>query len=158
MGEKKKKAQRIWYQMKLSTEKPHHRALHHKRQAPRFISFFCTHSQWSIVQLLVHSPPAMGFASKGSIKYIIKILLHGESGKAAELYIFYQVIRFSIHSCSTVFKSFSTKDLASFRRALPTGKIFAQRIPELQAATIALVFKHFRIYSSKYPLLILLSN
>lgn len=114
-------------------------------------SVFCTHSQWSTVQLLVHSPPAMGFASKGSIKYIIKILLHGESGKAAELYIFYQLIRFSIHSCSTVFKSFSTKDLVSLRKALPTGKIFAQRIcSELQAATTAVVFKHFRICSSKY--------
>lgn len=30
----------------------------------------------------------MGFASKASIKYIINIPLHGESGKAAELYIF----------------------------------------------------------------------
>lgn len=76
----------------------------------------CKHSQLSLVKMLVNSPPATGFASKGSIKYIIKILLRGEAGKAAELYIFYQIMRFTIHSCSTVFMSLSTKDLVSFRK------------------------------------------
>lgn len=93
----------------------------------------------------------MGFASKASIKYIINILLHGESGKAAELYIFYQVIRFCVHSCSTVIKSLGTKDLISLKKALPTGSMFVHRIPKLQAATTGMVLKDFRICSSKYP-------
>lgn len=93
----------------------------------------------------------MGFASKASIKYIINILLHRESGKAAELYIFYQVIRFCVHSCSTVIKSLSTKDLISLKKALPTDSMFVDRIPKLQAATTGMVLKRLQNLQQQIP-------
>lgn len=60
--------------------KQKHVELHTRRkQANRpnwFIMSYCRQSQLSTGQLLVHPLPATGFASKDSIKYIIKILFH----------------------------------------------------------------------------------